>query len=86
MVEDMIATREEEPPGGNWSGPLLVPVMKEGRRVGTLPSLDSARAACQEHLEALPPELKRLRSPAAYPVRQSAALELRQREATAASH
>jgi nicotinate phosphoribosyltransferase len=86
MVEDMIATREEEPPGGDWSGPLLVPVMTEGRRVGALPSLDSARAACQEHLDTLPAEVKRLRAPAPHLVRRSAALELRQREAAVAPH
>ncbi len=84
IVEDMIATREEAPPAGEWSGPLLRPVMKDGWRVGTLPSLDSARAACQAHRETLPAELKRLRDPASYPVRRSAALDLRHREATGA--
>lgn len=81
LCEAMIATREEPPPGGDWEGPLLVPVMQGGQRVEPLPTLLEARASCQVHLAHLPAELKRLRQPRTLPVRRSAALQARQREA-----
>jgi nicotinate phosphoribosyltransferase len=71
-VRDVIARADEGHPGR----PLLVPVMREGRRVaqGTV-SLDDARAHAQQELSRLPPRIRML-MPAdpPYPVDISRAL------------
>jgi nicotinate phosphoribosyltransferase len=86
MREDTIATREEPPPLGGVSPPLLAPVMTRGERLGSPASLSEARAICEANLRRLPPDLLRLRSPAVYPVRLSPALEAHQHEAARARH
>jgi nicotinate phosphoribosyltransferase len=54
--------------------PLLVPVMRGGRRIGPLPSLEEARERCARELAALPEPLRGLDPAAAYPVEPTAAL------------
>jgi nicotinate phosphoribosyltransferase len=83
-VGDLIATRDEPSPRReDWAGPLLVPAMRDGVRLD-LGSLDEARARCRERLVALPEELRRLRSPAPYPVAHSDALAAVQEQAAGA--
>jgi nicotinate phosphoribosyltransferase len=48
--------------------PLLQPVMREGTRIGTAPSLERIRARAQAQVAALPEELRRLRNPEIYAV------------------
>jgi nicotinate phosphoribosyltransferase len=60
-----LVTLHDEPGEGE---PLLVPVMRGGRRLPQ-PALADARARCREQLEALPPALRILTPPwPAYPV------------------
>lgn len=54
--------------------PLLKPVMRSGRCIAALPSLDDLRAATVERLEKLPARLKDLAPASAYPVAVSAPL------------
>jgi nicotinate phosphoribosyltransferase len=54
--------------------PLIRQVMQNGRRVGSLPSLDDARERCAAELACLPPHLRRLETDPAYPVEVAAAL------------
>jgi nicotinate phosphoribosyltransferase len=54
--------------------PLLVPVMRGGRRIGPLPSLEEARERCARALAALPDALRRLDPAPAYPVEPTPAL------------
>ncbi|MBI2316317.1 MAG: nicotinate phosphoribosyltransferase [Betaproteobacteria bacterium] len=56
--------------------PLIVPVMREGRRVGPLPTLAAARDYCRGQIERLPAPLKALETAPAYPVEISARLRL----------
>ncbi len=84
---DSIALEDEEPSGGE---PLLVPVMRGGRRVAHPPALAEARQRCLASLERLPQRFRDLRSTENYPVRPSPRLEallrqVRQRVAPAAS-
>jgi nicotinate phosphoribosyltransferase len=71
MAGDRLGLAEERQEGE----PLLVPVMRGGRRVGRLPALVEARERCSRELAALPERLRRL-EPAdpPYPVEPSAAL------------
>jgi nicotinate phosphoribosyltransferase len=73
MRGDVIASASELLSGQ----PLLVPAMREGRRVGS-ESLDVIRARALAELEALPAALRDLAegpsAPGAYPVRLSEAL------------
>lgn len=77
---DRITARDEPAPGGDWE-PLLVPVMAHGQTV-LRTSLDESRARHRAEMAALPPELKDLAAPAAYPVEHSALLRERQQQAT----
>lgn len=54
--------------------PLLVPVLRAGRRVGPPPRLEEARAIALSARPALPAGVRRLKDPAPYPVRVSDAL------------
>ncbi len=72
MIEDVIGLREESPDGME---PLLVPVMKEGKRVRQPPELDEIRGHAAKQLSRLSPELKKLRGTTPYPVHQSNALK-----------
>lgn len=71
MVGDRLGLAEERQEGE----PLLVPVVRGGKRVGPLPWLEEARARCARELEALPEPLRHL-EPAEppYPVEPSEAL------------
>jgi nicotinate phosphoribosyltransferase len=51
--------------------PLLVPVLRSGRLLTGLPSLESIRRRCREQLAALPERLQRLDSQPDYPVTHS---------------
>jgi len=62
---DIIACAGEEFPSGS---PLLVCVMRNGRRASPSPSLPSVRQYAREQQERLPPECRRLRQHPAYPV------------------
>ncbi|MFP4055895.1 MAG: nicotinate phosphoribosyltransferase [Candidatus Brocadiia bacterium] len=64
---DAIGTTDEEGDGE----PLLVPILREGRLVGPLPSLEAIRERAAESLRRLPPRFRRLDGPDAYPVRHS---------------
>jgi len=69
---DVIALEEERMPGE----PLLVPVMLEGKRVGSTAPLAELQKRCQSQMEHLPARLRALEvSGEAYPVRHSARLE-----------
>ncbi len=71
MEGDRLGLAEERQEGE----PLLVPVMRGGKRVGPLPSLAEARAHCARELAALPEPLRHF-EPAEppYPVEPSEAL------------
>jgi nicotinate phosphoribosyltransferase len=64
MREDVLALAEERVDGE----PLLVPVMRGGRRLPGLPSLADGRARAATELARLPEALRRLEDAAAYPV------------------
>jgi len=53
---------------------LIRPVMRGGKRLGPLPSLDAIRDHCADQLARLPEPLRRLEPGAGYPVEISAAL------------
>ncbi len=65
--EDVVATAAEGPPGPD-AEPLLAEVMRDGRRLGGDPPLDTLRERFARELEMLPDECKALRSPGRYPV------------------
>lgn len=73
FVEDRIALRSEGPPPGPVET-LLRPVMRRGRIVGALPSVDAIRARCRAQVAALPAAVRRLEAAREYPVRCSEAL------------
>lgn len=54
--------------------PLLEQVMQNGRRLAPAPSLSELRQYAQQQINRLPPQLKLLHDPAAYPVHISAEL------------
>ncbi len=70
---DLVARADEPAPSG--TEPLLVPVLRDGEPVGRRPTLADARARCRAQLDALPADLKSLRSEATYPVAYSDRLE-----------
>ncbi|OJW16379.1 MAG: nicotinate phosphoribosyltransferase [Planctomycetales bacterium 71-10] len=70
---DLVARADEPAPAG--MEPLLVPVLRGGEPVARRPTLAESRARCRAQLDALPAELKRLRSDATYPVAYSDRLE-----------
>jgi nicotinate phosphoribosyltransferase len=69
ITEDLLAGRDE--PGTPDHEPLLVPVMRGGRRVAAPGTLAAARARLARDLEALPPEALDLHEPVPPPVRVS---------------
>jgi nicotinate phosphoribosyltransferase len=71
MSEDIISLREEQPHG---LSPLLVSVMKDGKRTAAGEKLDAIREYAASQLARLPASLRALRGTAPYPVRQSEAL------------
>ena len=69
---DVIALEEERMPGE----PLLVPVMREGKRLSGVAPLAELQKRCQLQIERLPAAVRGLAvSDQAYPVRHSARLE-----------
>ncbi len=75
FVEDIIGCREEVFREGEK---LLLPVMKNGQRCHTFPSLDDIRQHFKSQFEALPEAYKQLHAPPKYPVRMSADLKAKQ--------
>ncbi len=73
---DIIGLWDE--PGPDAAEPLLHPVMRGGKPLQNHPPLILARERCAAELGRLPPEVKRLRDAATYPVRQSPTLLARQ--------
>ena len=67
-----LVTRADETAEGE---PLLVPVVRGGRLVAPLPSLEAIRARCRDQLAALPDRLKPLDATPDYPVTYSDLLE-----------
>ena len=70
MREDVLAL-EDDPQAGT---PLLVPVMRAGRRLGLPPSLAASRTHAAAELGRLPEPLRRLAPGAVYPVTVAPAL------------
>ena len=69
---DLVGLRDEPAPGG--SEPLLLPVMRDGRRTGPSRTLETARRLFEADLERIPGEAKRLVDPEPPGVRFSEAL------------
>jgi nicotinate phosphoribosyltransferase len=70
---DVLARRDEHPPAG--ASPLLVPVVRGGRRVRAPSSLVDAAARCAAGVAALPPSARRIAAPVAPSCRLSPGLE-----------
>ena len=73
LDEDVLGRRDEPGPAG--AEPLLVPVMRDGRRVMPPEGIDAARARLQDDLESLPAEARALRRPVVPRVRVSPGLD-----------
>jgi nicotinate phosphoribosyltransferase len=72
LLRDVIALRDEEVAGAL---PLLRPVMRRGRIVRPLPSLNDNRAHFQAQFTHLPEPYKALKNPPVYPVELSPGLQ-----------
>ena len=70
---DLVARADEPQP--ERTEPLLVPIIRGGRLVAPLPSLEAVREHCRAQLAALPDDFKKLDSDASYPVVYSDQLE-----------
>ncbi|MGI9419030.1 MAG: nicotinate phosphoribosyltransferase, partial [Geminicoccaceae bacterium] len=64
MVEDVL-TLDDVPKAGK---PMLRPILRAGRRVEPLPTLQRARQRAANELSRLPPHLRTLETEPAYPV------------------
>ena len=64
---------EDEPSQG--AEPLLIPVMRQGKRVGVTDSIEAARERCRNGLARLPKTCRQISQAAVYPVRYSKALK-----------
>lgn len=71
-IQDVIAFEDEPRPAG--AVPLLAPVMRAGRRLAPLPTLEASRAWCAERLAELPRDLLRIDAAPRYRVEPSDAL------------
>lgn len=69
---DLIALAEERPPGGR---PLLVPMLRGGRRLRQPGKLEDARERCRQQLAALPERYRRIDVDAEFPVKYSRPLQ-----------
>ncbi len=67
-----VVARETERQEGE---PLLVPILRQGELVDTLPTLEECRTHCRQQLDRLPRELLSLEPAPGYPVRFSEELE-----------
>jgi nicotinate phosphoribosyltransferase len=70
LAGDVLSVEDDEQDGD----PLLVPVMRGGRRSGSRPTLAEARERCARELARLPEPLRRLEAGAPYPVEIAPAL------------
>jgi nicotinate phosphoribosyltransferase len=70
---DIIALAGEPAPEG--AAPLLVPVMRDGRRCHDPEPLDASRQRCRRMLDELPHDMRALEPRRTYPVSRSPALE-----------
>jgi nicotinate phosphoribosyltransferase len=78
---DLLAARSEAPPAA--ASPLLVPVMRDGQRIGTPEPLDAARARLADALGRLPATARELGGPTPVEVRVSDQLEALTRRVSA---
>ncbi|MCS7183035.1 MAG: nicotinate phosphoribosyltransferase [Thermoanaerobaculum sp.] len=67
LVADWVLPHRVPPPQGFFE-PLLTPVMRQGRLVDPLPSLEEARAYASQQLARLPQFLRQLHGEGVYPV------------------
>ncbi len=79
---DLLALLEEPPPS-RAARSLLRPVMRSGHLVEPHPTLEAARAHCQDQLAQLPAAVRRMTDPGPYAVRYSDRLLGLQRAVTA---
>lgn len=70
---DLIALAGESQRGG---APLLIPVMREGKRIAPVEALGAARARCADSLKKLPQRLLSAAPAPPYPVRYSQRLKI----------
>lgn len=76
---DVVGLQGEPDPQG--ARPLLVPVMRDGRRIATLPDLAQARERCRADVSSLPPDVVELDGDRQYVLDRSEALiELAKRQ------
>ena len=71
-ARDLIALHGEAPP--DRAEPLLLPVMRNGRRTGPPPTLRDAQTRCREQVAALPADVVRIDGERTYSVERSAGL------------
>jgi nicotinate phosphoribosyltransferase len=76
MAGDVLSLEDDRQPGE----PLIVPVMRGGRRLASSPSLADVRARTARNLAGLPEPLRRLEAGASYPVAVAEALARRAAE------
>jgi nicotinate phosphoribosyltransferase len=74
MVDPLDPTRRRTSPGGRTHHDLLVPLIRQGRRVGPEPDLDAVRAHARAQLARLPAGTRRFVYPHLYPVGLEAGL------------
>ena len=67
IVDPLDATRRKHFPEVTGSEDLLVPVLRRGKRVGEIPSLEKIRARAQQQLARLNASVKRFTNPHQYP-------------------
>ncbi|MET9021973.1 nicotinate phosphoribosyltransferase [Actinopolymorpha sp. NPDC004070] len=72
IEQDVLALREEAGPDG--FEPVLVEVMRNGRRLGSEGTIDAARERCVRDVTALPPDVRRIRGPSSPRMRVSEGL------------
>jgi nicotinate phosphoribosyltransferase len=69
-----LVTGADEPPQADAEA-LLVPIVRAGRLIEPLPSLETVRARCKKQIESLPDALKKPNADEVYPVTYSDFLE-----------
>ena len=57
--EDLLLLKDEEPPENYY--PLLIPIMKKGKLIYNLPTLDDIREYCHNNIKKLPEQYKKLK-------------------------
>jgi nicotinate phosphoribosyltransferase len=70
LAGDTLSVEDDAQPGE----PLIHPVMRAGKRVSPLPTLDETRAHAARELQRLPTPLRELKPKATYPVQVGEAL------------